>query len=143
MIEQFGLSVVHAYMQHGQDNAEETVRNLIATLTDSHYTHQLDSGAAINVGIQVNSKNRSAIIDFTDTSPQQNGNYNAPKSICRAAVLYVLRTLVDKNIPMNEGCLKPIQLVIPKGSMIHPKYPAAVITGNTEVGFTYPVFRVE
>ena len=132
-IDQYSLPVVHAYMMHVQDNAEESVRQVIAVLKDSSFTYTLDSGAKIVVRISVDPKNRSARIDFTGTSPQDKFNYNAPVAICRAVVLYVFRTLVGTDIPMNEGCMKPIELVVPEGSMIHPRYPAAVISGNTEV----------
>ena len=130
---QFGLETVHAYMGHVQDNAEESVRRVLDVLHDSRFTYPLDSGAKIEVAIKVNREERSAIIDFTGTSPQDPLNYNAPMAICRAVVLYVFRTLVGRDIPMNEGCLKPLRLVVPEGSMINPLPPAAVISGNTEV----------
>ena len=133
VVAQYSLDVVHAYMKHVQDNAEESVRRVIAVLKDSHFTYPLDSGAQIKVQISVNKKARSALIDFTGTSPQDPLNYNAPLAVCRAVVLYVFRTLVGSDIPMNEGCMKPIELLVSKGSMIHPAYPAAVISGNTEV----------
>ncbi|MFP7671879.1 hydantoinase B/oxoprolinase family protein [Marivita sp. S0852] len=130
---QFGLDVVHAYMRHVQDNAEESVRRVLDVLHDSTFTYPLDSGAQIKVSIAVDKSARSATLDFTGTSPQDTFNYNAPSAICHAVVLYVFRTLVGANIPMNEGCLKPLRLIIPEGSMINPKAPAAVISGNTEV----------
>ena len=133
VVSQYSLDVVHAYMKHVQDNAEESVRRVIAVLKDSHFTYPLDSGAQIKVQISVDKKARSALIDFTGTSPQDPLNYNAPLAVCRAVVLYVFRTLVGSDIPMNEGCMKPIELLVSKGSMIHPTYPAAVISGNTEV----------
>jgi 5-oxoprolinase (ATP-hydrolysing) len=133
IVEQFGKDVVHAYMGHVQDNAEECVRRVIDVLKDSSFTYTLDSGAKIVVNISIDPKDRLAKVDFTGTSEQDAGNYNAPLAICRAAVLYVFRTLVGSDIPLNEGCLKPIELVIPEGSMIKPVYPAAVISGNTEV----------
>ena len=133
VVSQYSLDVVHAYMKHVQDNAEESVRRVIAVLKDSHFTYPLDSGAQIKVQISVDKKARSALIDFTGTSPQDPLNYNAPLAVCRAVVLYVFRTLVGSDIPMNEGCMKPIELLVSKGSMIHPAYPAAVISGNTEV----------
>jgi 5-oxoprolinase (ATP-hydrolysing) len=132
-VDQYGLDVVHAYMEHVQDNAEESVRRVLAVLKNCEYTYPLDSGAEIKVKISVDSKQRKAVIDFTGTSPQDNLNYNAPFAICRAVVLYVFRTLVGADIPMNEGCMKPLELIIPEGSMINPNYPAAVISGNTEV----------
>ena len=130
---QFGLPVVHAYMGHVQDNAEESVRRVLDVLTDSRFTYPLDSGAQIKVKITVNKAARKAVIDFSGTSDQDALNYNAPLSICRAVVLYVFRTLVGADIPMNEGCLKPLEIRVPKGSMINPEFPAAVISGNTEV----------
>jgi len=130
---QFGLDVVHAYMGHVQDNAEESVRRVLDVLHDCDFTYPLDSGAQIKVKISVDKIARTADIDFTGTSKQDELNYNAPLSICRAVVLYVFRTLVGSNIPMNEGCMKPLHLTVPKGSMINPDAPAAVISGNTEV----------
>jgi 5-oxoprolinase (ATP-hydrolysing) len=132
-VDQFGTEVVQAYMQHVQDNAEESVRRVIDVLEDSRFTYPLDSGAKIEVAISVDHATRSATIDFTGTSPQDALNYNAPLAICHAVVLYVFRTLVGSDIPMNEGCLKPIRIVAPEGSFINPRYPAAVISGNTEV----------
>lgn len=133
MIAHFGIEVVAAYMGHVQDNAEETVRRVLDVLKDGSFTYHLDTGAVIKVAITVDKANRSATVDFTGTSPQAKGNYNAPKAISKAAVLYVFRTLVEDEIPLNEGCLKPINIIVPDGSMLDPKYPAAVISGNTEV----------
>ncbi|TFW06779.1 5-oxoprolinase [Oxalobacteraceae bacterium OM1] len=132
MVEHFGLEVVQAYMKHVQDNAEEAVRRVITLLKDSRYEYRLDNGAVIKVAIQVDHANRSATIDFTGTSPQLDNNFNAPSAICMAAVLYVFRTLVDDEIPLNAGCLKPLNVVIPEGSMLNPRYPAAVVSGNVE-----------
>ncbi|EGF32756.1 5-oxoprolinase-like protein [Oxalobacteraceae bacterium IMCC9480] len=132
MVEHFGLGVVQAYMQHVQDNAEEAVRRVITSLKDSHYTYRLDNGALIKVAIRVNQATRSADIDFTGTSPQLDNNFNAPSAICMAAVLYVFRTLTDDEIPLNAGCLKPLNVIIPPGSMLNPHYPAAVVSGNVE-----------
>lgn len=132
-VAQFGRDVVKAYMRHVQDNAEESVRRVLGVLEDSSFVYELDSGAEIRVAISVDKAERSARIDFTGTSPQDALNYNAPLAICRAVVLYVFRTLVGGPIPMNEGCLKPIEIVAPEGSFINPRYPAAVISGNTEV----------
>jgi 5-oxoprolinase (ATP-hydrolysing) len=129
----FGVDTIHAYMGHVQDNAEESVRRVLDVLKDCRFSYPMDSGAKIDVDIRVDKLTRSAIIDFTGTSPQSLLNYNAPVAICRAVVLYVFRTLVGRDIPMNEGCLKPLELIIPEGSMINPKFPAAVISGNTEV----------
>jgi 5-oxoprolinase (ATP-hydrolysing) len=133
IVAQFGLDVVQAYMSHVQDNAEESVRRVLDVLKDCSFRYPLDSGAHIQVAVSVDRAKRSALVDFSGTSAQDAFNYNAPFSICRAVVLYVFRTLVGADIPMNEGCLKPIEIRAPKGSMINPEYPAAVISGNTEV----------
>ncbi len=133
IVRQFGMPVVQAYMGHVQDNAEESVRRVLDVLRDCAFTYPLDSGARIKVAITVDRAARKAVVDFTGTSPQDALNYNAPLSICRAVVLYVFRTLVGADIPMNEGCLKPLDILVPKGCMINPEYPAAVISGNTEV----------
>ncbi|MEO1601410.1 MAG: hydantoinase B/oxoprolinase family protein [Pseudomonadota bacterium] len=133
MIANFGLEAVQAYMGHVQDNAEESVRRVLGALTDGRNSYALDSGAKIEVAIRVDREAREAVIDFTGTSPQDPGNYNAPLAVARAVVLYVFRTLVGAEIPLNEGCLKPLRIVAPEGSMINPAYPAAVIAGNTEV----------
>jgi 5-oxoprolinase (ATP-hydrolysing) len=133
MVKTYGLEVVHAYMKHVQDNAEESVRRVLDVLKDSSFTYDMDNNCRICVKITVNRKKREATIDFSGTSPQNKGNYNAPAAVCKAAVLYVFRTLVNDNIPLNEGCLKPLHLVIPPKTMISPEYPAAVISGNTEV----------
>ena len=132
MIEQFGLDVVHAYMRHVQDNAEEQVRRVIDVMTDGEFAYPLDEGGTIRVRVSFDKEKREATVDFTGTSAQRPTNFNAPSAVCRSAVLYVFRTLVDDNIPLNEGCLKPINIVIPKGSMLAPEYPAAVVAGNTE-----------
>ncbi|BCH28909.1 5-oxoprolinase [Mesorhizobium sp. L-8-10] len=133
IVGQFGLDVVRAYMGHVQDNAEESVRRVLDVLKDCSFTYPLDSGAEIKVEISVDHSARTALVDFAGTSEQDRFNYNAPFSICRAVVLYVFRTLVGADIPMNEGCLKPIEIQAPRDSMINPEYPAAVISGNTEV----------
>jgi len=132
MIEQFGLDVVHAYMQHVQDNAEEQVRRVIDVMQNGEFTYKMDEGAEIKVKITFNKEARSAKVDFTGTSEQRPSNYNAPSAVARSAVLYVFRCLIDDSIPLNEGCLKPIEIVIPEGSMLAPKYPAAVVAGNVE-----------
>ena len=132
MVDHFGLQVVNAYMRHVQDNAEEAVRRVISALKDSHYTYRMDNGAVIQVAIRVNRTARTADIDFTGTSPQLGDNFNAPSAICMAAVLYVFRTLIDDDIPLNAGCLKPLNVIIPPGSMLNPHYPAAVVSGNVE-----------
>ena len=131
--DQFGVDTVHAYMSHVQANAEESVRRVLDVLHDCEFTYPLDSGDQIRVAISVHKAQRTATIDFTGTSPQNEWNYNAPLAVCRAVVLYVFRTLVGTDIPMNEGCLKPLTLIVPAGSMINPDSPAAVISGNTEV----------
>ncbi len=133
MIATFGLEVVRAYMGHVQDNAEESVRQALGALTDGETRFELDSGAVIQIRVSVDREAREATIDFTGTSPQDAGNYNAPLAVCNAVVLYVFRTLVGSDIPLNQGCLKPLTIIAPEGSMIHPRYPAAVIAGNTEV----------
>jgi len=132
MVAQFGLDVVQAYMKHVQDNAEESVRRVITRLTDGSFTLPLDNGAQICVAIRVDAAGRSAEIDFTGTSPQQANNFNAPTAVCMAAVLYVFRTLVDDDIPLNAGCLKPLKVIIPAGSMLNPNPPASVVAGNVE-----------
>jgi 5-oxoprolinase (ATP-hydrolysing) len=133
MVRHFGLDVVQAYMGHVQDNAEEMVRRVIDVLKDGSFSYPLDSGAKIEVDIRVDKGDRSAVIDFTGTSDQDEKNYNAPLAVTKAAVLYVFRTLVDDEIPLNEGCMKPLEVIAPVGSMINVQYPAAVIAGNTEV----------
>jgi 5-oxoprolinase (ATP-hydrolysing) len=132
MVDHFGLDVVQAYMRHVQDNAEESVRRVITRLKDGAFTLPLDNGAQIQVAIRVNADQRSAVIDFSGTSPQQTNNFNAPTAVCMAAVLYVFRTLVDDDIPLNAGCLKPLQVIIPPGSMLNPNPPASVVAGNVE-----------
>lgn len=132
MTEQFGLDVVRAYMGHVQDNAEESVRRIIAGLSDGSYRYETDSGAEIHVALTVDRAARSAVLDFAGTSPQQPGNANAPSSVVMAAVLYVFRTLVADDIPLNSGCLKPVEVRIPEGSMLAPVFPAATVAGNVE-----------
>jgi len=132
MVAEFGREVVAAYMGHIQDNAEEAVRRAIAALKPGDFALEMDDGAVIRVRIDVDAVARSAVVDFTGTSGQRLNNFNAPLSITRAATLYVFRTLVDDAIPLNEGCLKPIRLIVPEGSMLNPRYPAAVVAGNVE-----------
>ena len=132
MVDQFGLDVVQAYMHHVQDNAEESVRRVITRLKDGAYTLLLDNGAQISVALRVNPGQRSACIDFTGTSAQLGNNFNAPRAVCMAAVLYVFRSLVDDDIPLNAGCLKPLEVIIPQGSMLNPLPPASVVAGNVE-----------
>ena len=132
MIDHFGLDVVQAYMRHVQDNAEEAVRRVIDALDDGEYRYELDSGAVIQVRVSVDRARRGATVDFTGTSPQLATNFNAPSSVATAALLYVFRTLVADDIPLNDGCLRPLEIVIPDGSMLAPHYPAAVVAGNVE-----------
>ena len=132
MVEHFSLAVVHAYMGHVQDNAEESVRRVIDVLKNGQFTYPLDDGSRIAVRIAIDRAERAATIDFTGTSAQLDSNFNAPTAVCRAAVLYVFRSLVDEDIPLNAGCLKPIRIVLPEGSMLNPRYPAAVVAGNVE-----------
>jgi 5-oxoprolinase (ATP-hydrolysing) len=132
MVTQFGLEVVQAYMGHVQDNAEESVRRVITRLRDGQFVLPLDNGARIAVAIRVDAATRSAEVDFTGTSAQQDNNFNAPTAVCMAAVLYVFRTLVDDDIPLNAGCLKPLHVIIPAGSMLNPNPPASVVAGNVE-----------
>ena len=133
MVGLFGLNVVHAYMKHVQDNADESVRRVIEKLHDSEFSYEADQGNVVKVKITVDKKKREATVDFTGTSPQQGTNFNAPEPVTRAAVLYVFRVMVDDDIPMNAGCLRPINIVIPDNSMLRPHYPAAVVAGNVEV----------
>ncbi|MCV2360745.1 hydantoinase B/oxoprolinase family protein [Paucibacter sp. TC2R-5] len=132
MVAQYGGATVAAYMQHVQDNAEESVRRVITRLKDGAFTLPLDNGAQIQVAVRVNAAERSAVIDFSGSSAQLSNNFNAPRSITMAAVLYVFRTLVDDAIPLNAGCLKPLQVIAPEGCMLNPRYPAAVVAGNVE-----------
>ncbi len=132
MVAHFGLDVVNAYMQHVQDNAEECVRRIIGALRDGAFEYEMDNGAVIKVNITVNTDQRSAIIDFTGTSAELESNFNAPSAVVTAAVLYVFRMLVDSDIPLNAGCLKPLTIIIPDGSMLSPRPPAATVAGNVE-----------
>jgi 5-oxoprolinase (ATP-hydrolysing) len=132
MMRQFGRDAVVAYMGHVQDNAEAAVRGVIDRLRDGSFTYEMDDGAKIQVAIRVDRAARGAVIDFTGTSPQLDTNFNAPASIAKAATMYVFRSLLDDDIPLNEGCLKPLQIVIPEGSLLNPRYPAAVVSGNVE-----------
>jgi 5-oxoprolinase (ATP-hydrolysing) len=148
MIDHFGLDVVQAYMRHVQDNAEEAVRRVVVALDNGEYQYEMDSGAVIAVRVRVDRASRSATIDFTGTSPELDTNFNAPSSVATAAVLYVFRTLVADDIPLNDGCLRPLRLVIPPGSMLAPTYPAAVVAGNVEtsqaiVGALYAALGVQ
>lgn len=132
LVAEFGLDGVASYMAHVQANAEEAVRRLIGGLNDGHFRVETDGGWAIEVAVTIDRARRSAKVDFTGTSPQQPTNVNAPAPVARAAVLYVFRVLLDAPIPLNAGCLRPIEIVIPDGSMLKPAYPAAVVAGNVE-----------
>jgi 5-oxoprolinase (ATP-hydrolysing) len=132
MLSRYGADTVRAYMGHVQDNAEEAVRRAIGRLRSGSFSYELDGGERIRVSIEVDRATRSARVDFSGTSPQSKTNFNAPMAVCRAAVLYVFRTLVDHDIPMNEGCLRPIDLRVPEGSLLNPRPPAAVVAGNVE-----------
>jgi 5-oxoprolinase (ATP-hydrolysing) len=132
MVGHFGLETVKAYMQHVQDNAEESVRRAITALKDGSFAYPMDSGAVIRVAVTLDRAARSATVDFTGTSAQLDTNFNAPPAVVHAAVLYVFRTLVDDDIPMNAGCLRPITVIIPEGSMLSPRFPAATVAGNVE-----------
>ncbi len=132
-ITEFGLDVVQAYMGHVQDNAEESVRRALATLQDCEFAYPMDQGCKIRVRIEVDQNAREATVDFSGTSNQRDDNFNAPEPVTRAAVLYVFRMIVDGAIPMNAGCLRPIKIIVPKGTMLSPQYPAAVVAGNVEV----------
>jgi 5-oxoprolinase (ATP-hydrolysing) len=132
MVGNFGLNVVTAYMGHVQDNAAEAVQRVLDRLSDCSFAYEMDQGTVIRVKISVDKAKRRATVDFTGTSPQQPTNFNAPRPVTRAAVLYVFRVMVEDNIPMNAGCLRPIDIVVPEGSMLAPRYPAAVVAGNVE-----------
>jgi len=132
IVERYGLEVVHAYMGHVQDNAAEEVRRVLATLNGGAFAYEMDNGAVVRVRVEVDHVARTALVDFTGTSAQLESNFNAPFSICRAAVMYVFRTLVEGDIPLNDGCLRPVTIMAPEGSMLKPRYPAAVVAGNVE-----------
>jgi len=131
-VRDYGREAVEAYMRHVLANAEESVRRLLDRLEDGEFDYEMDNGAHVRVAIRIDKAARSATFDFTGTSEQQPDNFNAPYSIVRAASLYVLRTLIDDPIPMNDGCLQPVELIVPEGSMLSPRYPAAVVAGNVE-----------
>jgi 5-oxoprolinase (ATP-hydrolysing) len=132
LVEHFSMKTVQAYMKHVMDNAEESVRRVIEVLKGGEYSLSFDDGAVVCVKVRIDREKRSAHIDFTGTSRQHQGNLNAPMAVCKAAVLYVFRSLVEKDIPLNEGCLQPLDISIPEGSMLNPEYPAAVVAGNVE-----------
>ena len=128
----YGVDTVSAYMGHVQDQAEAAVRRLIGRLSDGRFAYPMDNGAIVRVAVQIDADSHSATIDFTGSSDQLPSNFNAPLSVARAAVLYVVRTLIDEAVPMNDGCLKPITIIVPEGSMLRPRHPAAVVAGNVE-----------
>ncbi len=132
MVAHYSLSTVQAYMQHVRNNAAEAVRRTLTRLKDGRFTYRMDNGAEIRVAINIDHSSRTARIDFSGTSKQQTTNLNAPAAVCKAAVLYVFRTLVQDDIPLNAGCLRPLEIIIPEGSMLNPVYPAAVVAGNVE-----------
>ncbi len=132
MVNQYGLATVQSYMQHVQDNAEAAVQRAIGALRDGQFTYPLDDGSQIQVAVTIDAAAQTAQIDFSGTSPQHPGNLNAPLAICKAVVLYVFRTLVDDDIPLNAGCLKPLSILVPEGCLLNPRYPAAVVAGNVE-----------
>jgi 5-oxoprolinase (ATP-hydrolysing) len=132
LVEEYGLATVSAYMQHVQNNAENSVKRAIEVLKDGEFCLNLDTGETIQVKVEITRESRRAKIDFTGTSPQTQSNFNAPLAVCKAAVLYVFRTLVDDDIPLNEGCLKPLEIIVPEGCLLNPRYPAAVVAGNVE-----------
>ena len=136
MVRDFGLDTVRAYMGHVQDNAEEQVRRVLDVLKDGAFEYAMDDGAVVRVAISIDRQARSAVVDFAGTSAQRPNNFNAPAAVCMAAVLYVFRTLVEGDIPMNAGVLKPLDVRIPEGSMLRPRYPAAVVAGNVETSQT-------
>jgi 5-oxoprolinase (ATP-hydrolysing) len=128
----YGENVVAAYMAYVQDNAEAQVRRVIGDLKEGSFTHEMDDGAIIRVDVRLDHQARSATVDFTGTSAQRPNNFNAPRSVTTAAVLYVFRCLIDSDIPLNAGCLRPITIIVPENSMLNPRYPAAVVAGNVE-----------
>ena len=132
MVAHFGFDVVRAYMNHVQANAEEAVRRVIDVLQDGEFAYEMDHGAVIRVAIRIDQGSRSAVIDFSGSSGQVPSNFNAPIAVTMAAVIYVFRTLVDDDIPLNAGCLKPLEVIVPEGSMLNPRYPAATVAGNVE-----------
>ena len=128
----YGVDTVAAYMAHVQDQAEAAVRRLIGRLSDGRFAYPMDNGATVHVAVEIDRESHAATIDFTGSSAQLPGNFNAPLSVVRAAVLYVVRTLIDEAVPMNDGCLKPVTIIVPEGSMLRPRHPAAVVAGNVE-----------
>jgi 5-oxoprolinase (ATP-hydrolysing) len=132
-IAQFGLPTVRAYMKHVMDNAEESVRRVLERLSDGAFATTIDDGTPLHVAVRVDRAKRRAVIDFTGTGPQRPDNFNAPAAVCRAVVLYCFRCLVGEDIPLNDGCLVPLEIIVPEGSFLAPRPGAAVVAGNTEV----------
>lgn len=132
LVDHYSLDTVRAYMGHVQDNAKEAVCRVLDVLKNGNFTYTLDNGSIIKVRITIDRKARRACVDFTGTTRQLPDNFNAPAAVCKAAVLYVFRTLVQDDIPLNDGCIRPIDIIIPEGSMLNPQYPAAVVGGNVE-----------
>src|SRR5260370_8857258 len=132
MVRHFGQAAVEAYMRHVQDNAEEAVRRVLGVLKDGAFAYEMDDGAVIKVRIAIDQAARRAVIDFTGTSAQLGTNFNAPSAVCKAAVLYVFRTLIDDEIPMNGGCRKPLWLILPAGSRLHPRHPRPAAAGHRQ-----------
>jgi 5-oxoprolinase (ATP-hydrolysing) len=132
-VAEYGLDTVRAYMRHVMDNAEESVRRVLDRLADGEFETRTDDGTPLRVSVRVDRAARRATIDFTGTGPQRPGNFNAPAAVCRAVVLYCFRALVGEDIPLNDGCLVPLDIVVPEGSFLSPRPGAAVVAGNTEV----------
>jgi 5-oxoprolinase (ATP-hydrolysing) len=132
-VAEFGLDTVRAYMRHVMDNAEESVRRVLDRLQDGSFETTIDDGTPLKVAVRVDRANRRAVIDFTGTGPQRPDNFNAPAAVCRAVVLYCFRCLVGEDIPLNDGCLVPLEIIVPEGTFLSPRPGAAVVAGNTEV----------
>jgi N-methylhydantoinase B/oxoprolinase/acetone carboxylase alpha subunit len=131
-VERYGMATVQNYLRFVRENAATSVRRLLDSLHDGRFEYELDSGEVIKARIEVDNAATEATIDFTGTSPQSASNFNAPEAVTRAAVLYVFRSMIAEEIPMNEGCLEPLRIEVPKGCMLSPAYPAAVVAGNVE-----------
>ena len=133
VVSQFGWETVSAYMRHVMDNAEESVRRVLGRIGGGSFDYRMDNGKLLRVAIHVDRASRTAVVDFTGTGEQDSGNFNSPPAVTQAAVLYVFRCLVGDDIPLNDGCLKPLKLIIPDGTFLSPRPGAAVVAGNTEV----------
>jgi 5-oxoprolinase (ATP-hydrolysing) len=136
IVKKYGLPIINFYMQQVKINAEQSIKNALSKLKNGKYETLMDNGSKIKINISINKKTKNAIFDFTGSSNQTLDNFNAPKAVTRSAILYVLRTLIDKNIPLNDGCLQPIKIIIPEKSILNPKFPAAVVAGNVETSQT-------